>query len=101
MTNYMVSSGQTLSRITLTSGSEETVYADGKAVNSTTLNIGGAIDVVALVFPSGGPATVNTATDLLTVNEGGQTYTRQLAGTYSGNSFQLAADVSGGTLIIA
>ncbi len=95
-----VASGGVAISTTVNSGGVEAVFSGGTA-SDTTLNIGGTVDLAFLAFAGGGSASVNLATDLLTVSEGGKTYTQQLAGSYSGDSFQLTADAYGGTRIIA
>ena len=50
-----------------------------------------------LPYVSGGSATLNPATEVLTVSEVGKIYTQQLSGNYTGDSFDLAPDGNGGT----
>jgi hypothetical protein len=55
------------------------------------------IDVAYLPYVSGGSATLYATTDVLTVSEGGQTYTQQLSENYAGYLFDLTPDGNGGT----
>jgi autotransporter passenger strand-loop-strand repeat protein len=83
----------------LISGGME-VLSSGGTASGTVMNIGGSIDLPDLVFISGGsiPAPQN---DILTINEGSSSYQLYLSGTYTGETFQISEDVSGGTLITA
>lgn len=85
---------------TVSSGGLEVIYAGGTA-SGTTLLAGGVIDVVSgvLTYTSGGTASWNASTDILTVTEGSTTYTQQLTGNYAADDFQLSADGTGGTEI--
>ncbi len=93
------SSGGTASFTTVSSGGDEVVSSGGLAV-STTLSLGGMIDLTDLPYVSGGSASV-TSTGLLTVSVGSGTYMQQLVGGYPGGQFQLATDGSSGTLLTA
>jgi autotransporter passenger strand-loop-strand repeat protein len=92
--------GGTAVSTTVNSGGTEVVSSGGTAT-STTLNLGGMIDVASLAYTSGGSASVNSSTDFLTVSVGGQSYTQTLVGNYTGETFVLANDGSGGTLVTA
>ena len=92
----IISSGGVVSNSVVVSGGSEVVSSGGLAIR-TNLTIGGAIDVAFLPFVTGGSATLNAKTDVLTVKQGGQTYTQQLAGKYTGERFQLSADKASGT----
>ena len=83
----------------LLSGGTLELFSSGVAVG-THLE-GGAIDVEYLPYMAGGTASLNSATDVLTVKEGTQTYTQTLSGTYTGFAFHLAPAVDGSTLITA
>ena len=83
----------------MSSGGYEVLSSGGEAF-STTVDIGGAIDVAYLPYASGGSADVNTS-GVLTVSVGGQTYTQQLAGDYADVRFQLTKDTGNGTLVTA
>jgi autotransporter passenger strand-loop-strand repeat protein len=83
-------------RTTVSAGGEETISSGGTA-SLTHLLPGGTIDVAYLPYVSGGSVGYDSTTHLLTVSEGGQTYTQTLAGTYSGESFHLAAAPFSGT----
>jgi hypothetical protein len=80
-------------------GGDEVVSSGGLAV-STTLSLGGMIDLTYLPYITGGSASV-TSTGLLTVSVGSEAYTEQLVGGYAGGQFQLGADGNVGTLITA
>ena len=56
----------------------------------TVLNRGGTIDLRSVQYVSGGTATLDPTTDVLTITEGGETYTLQLAGNYAGERFMLS-----------
>ncbi len=71
----------------------------GSLSSGTVLNVGAALRLTFLTFNSAGTATLDPATDLLTVSEGGQTYTQQLAGNYTGDTVQLAAAADRSTLV--
>lgn len=83
---------------TITSGGEQRILSGGVA-SASVLNVGATLRPIGLNFVSGGTATLDQATDLLTVNDGGQTYTQQLSGNYAGDTFQLASAANGGLLI--
>jgi autotransporter passenger strand-loop-strand repeat protein len=85
--------GGVASGTTVNSGGFELVVG-GVATGTTLLN-GGTIDVITLPYVSGS-ATVDPTTDVLTVSEGGQTYTQQLSGDYTGDSFRLTSDNGNG-----
>ena len=82
----VVSAGGTATFTTVSSGGLEVLLGldgvSGTAV-STTLDIGGAIDIAYLANTGVGSASVDTVTDMLTVSEGGVVYTQQLSGTYT------------------
>jgi autotransporter passenger strand-loop-strand repeat protein len=77
----------------------ELIFAGGVA-SGTHLLVGGTIDVRYLSYSSDGSADLNSATDLLTVSIGGQTYTQTLSGDYTGKVFQLRPDNVSGTDIV-
>jgi hypothetical protein len=81
------------------SGGTEFVYS-GAGPISTTVNVGGSIDVSDLAYASSGSVSVNSS-DLLTVSVGGHPYLQQLAGGYADEHFQLAQDARSGTLVTA
>jgi Hint domain len=93
----VVSSGGTANDTLLGSGGFEVVVSGGTAV-STTVDSGGAIDLANLVFSGGGSAFVDSS-DVLSVTEGTDTYTQQLAGNYAGEYFQVSPDTGSGTLV--
>ena len=94
----VLSSGGTASFTTVSSGGFEVLSSGGSAV-STTVEDGGKIDLAFLVFSSGGTATLDRNTDVLTVSEGDTTYTQQMAATTPANIFTPRPDTGSGTLI--
>jgi antigen 43 len=83
---------------TISSGGAEYI-ASGGAASDTTLVPGGMIDVRYFAYASGGTANLTSSTDVLTVIQGGHTYTQQMSGSYAGEYFHLARDTGTGTLI--
>ena len=113
----VVSASGTTSDTTVSSGGFETVQNGGSAV-STTVNSGGllsvfsggtavdtmmtsgaALDLASVAYSGGAAASVNSTTDVLTVSVGGQTYTEQLAGTYTGATFAVTSASDGSVLV--
>ncbi len=111
-----VSSGGIVSGATVLTGGKETILAGGSAVSTIvssggieqvvtsgatlsnfTLASGGAIDVTNLAFVNGGSGSVNS-NGLLTIIEGGVTYTQQLSSHYTGENVVLASDGASGTI---
>jgi autotransporter passenger strand-loop-strand repeat protein len=109
-----VFAGGTAIGTTVSSGGTEYVYISGLAIGTsvdsggyevlsagvaslTSVNIGGAIDDAELAYASGGSATVNSATDVLSVTVGVNNYTQPLAGDYTGTFFRLTSGSFGGT----
>lgn len=93
---YAFSSG-TIADTSVDSGGYEIVSSGGAAI-STSIDVSGAIDVAYLAYVGGGSATLNSSTDLLTITEGTDSYTQQLAGTYYATEYvTLAAGQYGGT----
>ena len=87
----VVSSGGTLIAPTIQSGSRITVSAGGQ-VTSAQLAPGAALNLLGLLYTSGETATLNPASDVLTIANGGSVVTSlQLAGDYTGDSFTLAS----------
>jgi autotransporter passenger strand-loop-strand repeat protein len=91
-----IASGGSATGTTILSGGTEFV-SSGAHVSGTTLSAGAAIDISYLAYFSGGSAAV--VNNLLTINEGGATYTQTLSGSYIGEYFQPSNDGNGGTLI--
>jgi len=75
------------------------VIRAGGIATGTTLLAGGKIDVVSgvLTFTGSGTANWDSSTGILTVTEGGTTYTQQLTGNYAEDQFKLSSDTNGGT----
>ena len=80
----------------IVSGSGAVVISSGGSATQTELHAGGAIDLQSFAFASGGTASLD-GNDQLTISEGGRTTTEQLAGSYSGDHFNLSLDGVGGT----
>ena len=93
-----VHSGGTVSCTTVGSGGT-LVDAGGTILGATDLQIGGTIDVAGLTYVAGGSASVDLATDVMTVTMGGQTITAQLSGNLVGEQVVLSSDTTGGTNI--
>ena len=91
MTTSSVTSGETSTGLTLGTGDLLYVYSGGTAI-STTVALGGSIDLVGLTYVSGGTASV-TSGDVLSVTVGGNSYTQQPVGDYAGKSLQLAPGI--------
>jgi autotransporter passenger strand-loop-strand repeat protein len=117
--NQNVYNGGTASGTQVDNGGTQTVYAGGSATSTTVnsggtlqllsggsatdaiLNSGGAIDLTNLAYASGGSAGLDPSVpNQLDVSVGGVSFTEQLAGNYTGQSFQLSADAAGGTTIV-
>ncbi len=89
--------GGTASGAVVSSGG--TVSIDpGATLSFAVVSRGGSIDLTGLFHTSGGSAVLG-ANDVLTVIEGGSTVTLQLAGPYSGETFQTAQDSGTGTMV--
>ncbi len=82
----------------VSSGGTQHIYPAGSA-SLTVVLPGGMLDIRSLPYVGGGSASVDPASDWLTVSQGGQTYQQQLAGDYSGDKFQLSPGTGNGTLI--
>jgi len=86
--------GATASFTTVNSGGTQFVFSGGTAID-TTLNVGGTIELVYPEARSGSDlsGTVSaSASGLLTVSLGGQTYALQLSGDYTDEHFVMSAD---------
>jgi len=59
--------------------------------------LGDAITLTSAAFDPAGTVTFDNATDMMTVTEGGTSYTLDFAGDYTEKSFQLSRDANGGT----
>jgi autotransporter passenger strand-loop-strand repeat protein len=83
-------------------GSEATLVIHGTTLPTTILGgltSGGIIDLADVAYASTGSVSLD-ANDVLTVTEGAQGYTLQLAGDFSYASFQMISDTNGGTEIL-
>ena len=67
-------------------------------VSNVTFLQGGTLDFPTLVFVSGASASVN-ATDVLTVQDGAQSASVQLAGSYTGDRFSVGPDAGSGSFV--
>ena len=97
--DQIVSSGGSATFTTVSSGGTETVLSGG-VVSDTLLMKFGAIDLAGLPYVSGATtATLDSATDILTVSAGTQSTTIQLspAGSYVGLVFPVTPDSGTGT----
>jgi autotransporter passenger strand-loop-strand repeat protein len=94
----VVTSDGTATTTTIDSGGRLVDTLGNALVSNVTIQLGGTLDFPTLAFVAGATATVN-ATDLLTIHDGGQTVTLQLAGTYTADHFAVTADPSGGTYV--
>jgi autotransporter passenger strand-loop-strand repeat protein len=95
-----VSSGGVASSVIVNSGGTVYVYSGGSVVSATVAS-GGAIDLAYVPYASGGTADLDSTTDILTVTESTGSATVQMSGSYTGLSFHLVQDTTGGTLITA
>ena len=68
----------------------------GGTATGTTLQPGTYYDDMALPFVPGATATLDPATDVLTISQGGTSTTLQLAGSYAGDTIRLEADRASG-----
>ncbi len=94
-----VHSGSTASGITVGSGSRLALYA-GSAASGISLASGAKIDLPELAWSSDATTTLTDASTLQ-VTSGSNTYTISLNGAYDADFFSLAADGSGGTMLLA
>jgi autotransporter passenger strand-loop-strand repeat protein len=95
----VLSGGSAINSLVLSGGIE--IVSSGGIVSGTTLSGGGTIDLRGLVFSSGGMASLNSSTDVLTVTEGGVSSFVTLVGDYTGEFFNLANDGLFGTEVTA
>jgi autotransporter passenger strand-loop-strand repeat protein len=93
-----VSSGGMATNTVVDSGGAE-ILSTGGSATSTTVSSGGTIDVTHLAYVSSATVTANPVTDVLSFTEGAQSYTQQLAGSYTGEYFHLSPDSGTGTLV--
>ena len=83
--------GGTISGAVLNSMTELLVPA-GSIATDATLSPGASIDLATAAYAAGGSTSLDSATDVLTINEGGVVTSVQLAGSYTGHSFSLGGD---------
>ncbi len=86
----IVYSGGLASGAVISSGGTLSLQTSGQA-SGTQLQQGGAIILQNIAVSSGGMASFNYATDVLTVTEGAESYTQTLSGNYAGEYFHAAA----------
>ncbi len=93
-------SGATATGVTVNSGGWEVISGGGTA-SGTVLHNWGQIDLASLPFVGGGSATIDPLSDVLTVTQGGSSFTEQLSGSYPDAGLLLANDgrAGGGTLV--
>ncbi len=91
-----VSSGGSATNTLVGSGGVEQILA-GSNVAGTQVLSGGALNLASVAFVSGGTASID-ANDVLTITEGGKTYTQTLSGSYKNEYFHLAG-AAAGTLV--
>jgi autotransporter passenger strand-loop-strand repeat protein len=98
-----VSAGSTVISALVKSGGFEILSSGGAGAgvaSDTVLNAGAVIDITFLTNVGGGNAGLAPeTTNELTVSVGGQTYTQQLTGDYTGDRFALGVDNAGGTTV--
>ena len=75
-----------------------TLVDTGGSISATLLEIGGSI-LLPLPFVSGGTASYSANGNVLVVSEGGSSYAQTLSGSYSDETFTIAAAASGGTIV--
>jgi autotransporter passenger strand-loop-strand repeat protein len=95
----IISSGGTASATTVNSGGVLVISSGGSAID-TNLQYGGTIDATYVPYVSGATATLNSSTDVLTVTDGANTLTYQMAGAYAtGDTFLVSSDTNGDSQI--
>lgn len=86
---------------TVVSGGGTQYLSAGSTASGTQVLSGGTINLASFAYATDGTADLDPSTDILTVTEGGSTYTQALSGDYAGRYFHLASNLAGGTLITA
>ncbi len=66
----------------------------GGMLTGATFQPGAGADFADIPYSANATATLNAATDILTITGGGTTSTVQLAGNYTGDTFSLSSDFS-------
>ena len=94
----VVYGGGAASNLVVASGGEVTVDAGG-VISAIWFEQGGTVDLAYLPYAGSDVASLNSATDVLTVTEGSATAELQLEGIYGHEEFGAAAAGSGGTAI--
>ncbi len=79
--------------------SGEEIVVSGGTATGTQVQLYGLLDLEGVAFANGGKASLNSATDVLTISQGGRIYTEQLGGSYLDKSFRLLSDPYGGTMV--
>jgi autotransporter passenger strand-loop-strand repeat protein len=95
--HQVVYGGGTVASTDLLSGGQ--LVVSGGTVSNLEFQAGATVDLTGQAYNSAGSATLNSATDILSITEHGATYALQLAGNYAGEYFHLANDGNGGTLL--
>ena len=96
---FVVLSGGTAAGTTVSNGGLLILGYDG-SLNGTDLLPGGEFDLPAVRFANGGSTSFDPSTDVLTITEAGSSYTEQMAGDYTGETFNLSEDSIGGTIVM-
>ena len=94
-----VFNGGTVSGTLVSSGGTLALLGSAALASGTTLLSGANLDLGGFVFSSGGSASID-GNDLLTVTEGGNTFTAQLLGNYAGLALQLSSAGAGTMLYV-
>ena len=94
---YVYSGGRAVS--TTVSSGGTLVVSSGGSISTTSMTSGGAIQLDLVAYAAGATISVNSATDVLTISAGGNTYTEQLVGDYTGATFAVTAAGDGSLLV--
>lgn len=94
----VISAGGVASDTVVRSSGIQKVTSGGE-ISGTVLDVGGTIDLQYLAFQAGGSISLDGATDVLTIIEGGNSEDVALRGSYDGLYFHATADTDGSTLI--
>jgi autotransporter passenger strand-loop-strand repeat protein len=94
----IVSAGGAATSTTIANGGT-LIVSSGATTSDTILQMGGTIDVAYVPYVSGATAALNSSTDVLTVTDGGNTLTYQMADSYAGDTFYVTKDSTNQTQI--
>ncbi|MCB8876661.1 Hint domain-containing protein [Acidisoma silvae] len=98
----LTSGGSLTGGVTFTGSGPGLLEIDTSTMPTTVVSGFGAsdeIDLTTVAFTNSGTVALNTSTDVLTVTEGGSSYSLQLDGDYTGTTFNLTRDTASGTVI--